>query len=89
MSLEPRPEIKNLSVCPHGGINYADLRVAGIATEKIIDFSVCTNPYMPPPIIKEMRLDSMSIEQYPDTEATELKQRLSGRLRVPPDKLPV
>lgn len=87
MSLEPRPEIRNLDECFHGGINYAELRTVGIAPEEIIDFSVCTNPYMPPPIIKEIRLDSISIEQYPDTEATEFRQRLSRRLQVPPDNI--
>jgi len=87
LSLEPRPEIKNLDECLHGGINYAELQTVGIAPEEIIDFSVCTNPYMPPPIIKEIRLDSISIEQYPDTEATELRQRLSRRLQVPPDNI--
>ena len=87
MSLEPRPEIKTLDECLHGGINYAELQTVGIAPEEIIDFSVCTNPYMPPPIIKEIRLDSISIEQYPDTEATELRQRLSKRLQVPPDNI--
>jgi len=87
LSLEPRPEIENLNVCPHGGVNNAGLRRAGVAPEGIIDFSICTNPYMPPPEIKEMRLDSLSIEQYPDTEATELRQRLSRRLQVPPDNI--
>ena len=87
MSLEPRPEIENLNACPHGGVNDAGLRRAGVAPEGIIDFSVCTNPYMPPPIIKGMRLDSVSIGQYPDTEATDLRQRLSLRLQVPPDNI--
>jgi len=87
LSLEPRPEIENLKICPHGGINYAELRRAGVTPEEIIDFSVCTNPYMPPPTIKEMRIDSISIEEYPDTEATELRQRLSGRLQVPADNI--
>ncbi|MFC1992287.1 pyridoxal phosphate-dependent aminotransferase [Chloroflexota bacterium] len=87
MPLEPRPEIKNLDECPHGGINYAELRRAGVAPEGIIDFSVCTNPYMPPPKITEMRLDSLSIKQYPDTEAIDLKQRLFERLRVPSDNI--
>ncbi|MFC2056767.1 pyridoxal phosphate-dependent aminotransferase [Chloroflexota bacterium] len=85
MSLEPRPEIKNLDECLHGGVNYAELRRAGMAPEELIDFSVCTNPYMPPPEIKEVQLNSLSIELYPDTEATELRQRLSRRLQVPPE----
>jgi len=69
----------------HGGINYTELRRIGVTPEEVIDFSVCTNPYMPPPKTKEVQLDSLSIEQYPDTEATELRQRLSERLQVPPE----
>ena len=87
MSLEPRPEIKNLDECLHGGINYAELQAVGVDPGEVIDFSVCTNPYMPPPKIKELRLDSLSIGQYPDTEATELRQRLSGKLQVPLDNI--
>jgi len=87
LSLEPRPEIKNLNECLHGGINHAELQSVGIASKEIIDFSVCTNPYMPPPLIKKVRLGSINVEQYPDTEATELRQRLSMRLQVPPDNI--
>lgn len=87
MSLEPRPEIENLKVCPHGGINYVELQTVGIAPEAILDFSICTNPFMPPPRIKEMRVGSAAIEQYPDSEATELRQRLSERLAVFPDNI--
>ena len=86
MSLLPRPEIENLKVCPHGGINYAELSAVGIAPEAVLDFSVCTNPFMPPPGIKEM-LNSVAIEKYPDCEATELRQRLSDKLGVPPDNI--
>ena len=84
MPLQPRPEIENLQVCPHGGINYAELSAMGITPEAVLDFSVCTNPFMPPPGIGEM-LNNIAIDKYPDCEATELRQRLSERLGVPPD----
>ena len=86
MSLPPRPEIENLKVCPHGGINYAELSAMGIAPEAVLDFSVCTNPFMPPPGIRKV-LNNITIETYPDCEATELRQRLSERLRVPSDNI--
>ncbi|MFQ5996260.1 MAG: pyridoxal phosphate-dependent aminotransferase [Dehalococcoidales bacterium] len=86
MSLPPRPEIANLKVCPHGGINYAELKALGIAPEAVLDFSVCTNPFMPPPGIRKM-LNHVAIEQYPDCEATELRERLSERLMVSPENI--
>ena len=89
MPLQPRPRIENIGVCPHGGINYAELQLMGIAPQAILDFSVCTNPFMPPPRIKKMRLGSVAIEQYPDSEATELRQRLSTILKVPSDNIMV
>jgi len=61
----------------------------GIAPEMILDFSVCTNPFMPPPRIKEMQLGDVAIEQYPDSLATELRQHLSVRLKVSPDNIMV
>ncbi len=82
MSLRPRPEIENLPVQHHGGINYAELPALGLSPESVLDFSVCTNPFMPPRI-KEMRLGDMAVGQYPDSGATELRQRLSGISGIP------
>lgn len=87
MSLPPRPEIEKLKICPHGGLNYAELSTMGIALDNILDFSVCTNPFMPPPRIKQIHLGDMPIEQYPDSKATGLRQQLSEKLSVPPDDI--
>ncbi|TES87641.1 MAG: histidinol-phosphate aminotransferase family protein [Dehalococcoidia bacterium] len=84
MSLRPRPEIQKIKACPHGGLNYAELKAAGISPEALIDLSVCTNPFMPPPEIKEMLLGDFAIDKYPDSEASELRQRLADRLKVLP-----
>lgn len=86
MSLRPKPEVENLKVCPHGGINYAELRAIGLTPEAVLDFSVCSNPFMPPPGIRKI-LNTIAIEQYPDSETTELRQRLSERLGVTPDNI--
>jgi histidinol-phosphate aminotransferase len=58
----------------------------GIAPESVIDFSICTNPFMPPPRIRKM-LSSIAIEQYPDCEATELRERLSEKLQISPKNI--
>jgi len=81
LSLRPKPEIEKLKICPHGGKNYTELKEIGLTPEAVIDFSVCTNPFMPPPGVKEI-LATIAIEQYPDSEATELRQCLAERLEV-------
>ena len=86
MPLSPRPELENLKLCPHGGINYAELSAMGIAPEKVLDFSVCTNPFMPPPGIRQI-FDNAAIDKYPDSEATELRQRLSEKLGIATDNV--
>ncbi|MFH1926062.1 MAG: histidinol-phosphate transaminase [Chloroflexota bacterium] len=87
MSLRPRDEVENIIKCPHGGMNYAELKAAGISPEALLDFSVCTNPFMPPEEIKEMHLGDFAIDRYPDSEATELRQRLAEKLGISPDNI--
>ncbi|MFC1911664.1 pyridoxal phosphate-dependent aminotransferase [Chloroflexota bacterium] len=86
MSLQPRPEVKKLKASIHGGINYAELKAAGFAPEDIHDFSVCTNPFMPPPGLKKA-LGTVAIDRYPDSESIELRQRLSEKLKITPDNI--
>lgn len=81
MSLQPKRGIAGLKKVVHGGINYAELKALGIDPNEVLDFSVCTNPFMPPPGIRE-KMVSAPVEQYPDSQSTELRQRLSGRLGV-------
>ncbi|OGO22114.1 MAG: aspartate aminotransferase [Chloroflexi bacterium RBG_16_50_9] len=81
MSLRPKRGIARLKNHPHGGVNYTEMNALGINPGNVLDFSVCTNPFMPPPDIKEM-LSTFPIDQYPDSEATELRQALSARLKV-------
>ena len=86
MSLRPKRGIARLKTCPHGGINHAELKALGLSPDEVLDFSVCTNPFMPPPGTREM-LSTIPIEQYPDSEAAELRQRLSESLGVPPENI--
>lgn len=87
MSLPPRPEIENIKICPHGGMNHAELSAMGITPGNVLDFSVCTNPFLLPPEVRQIRLGDMTIDQYPDSQATELRQRFSEKLSVPPDNI--
>lgn len=81
MSLQPRPEIKSLRTCPHGGLNYVELETLGLDPEKVLDFSVCLNPFGPPPKVKEA-LSSVDISRYPDPESIELRRYLAERLQI-------
>jgi len=58
----------------------------GLNPEQILDFSVCSNPFPPPPGLRKI-LSRAAIDRYPDSEATELRQRLSEKLGVAPDNI--
>jgi len=58
----------------------------GITPEEVLDFSVCSNPFLPPPGVKKI-LNTIAIEQYPDSEATEFRQQLSEKLGVSTDSI--
>jgi len=81
LPLQPKRAIAGLKSCTHGGINHAEMELLGIDPEEILDFSVSTNPFMPPPGIKEMMV-SAPVERYPDSLASELRRKLSGRFGV-------
>lgn len=85
MSVRPRPEIAHLKPCHHGSIDYAELAAMGISPEEVIDFSVCLNPFPPPEIKKTLNTDT--IERYPDSEATEFRYCLAGKLGISPDNI--
>ncbi len=86
MSLHPKPEIENLKVCPHGGMNWAELTAMGLTPEEVTDFSVSSNPFMLPSQVKKA-FNTIPIECYPDSEATELRQCLSEKLGLAPDNI--
>lgn len=84
--LQPKENIASLLPPAHGGINYSELKKLGISARDILDFSVSTNPFGPPPGIREA-LSQASIDRYPDPEATELEQSLASKLNTPRARL--
>jgi histidinol-phosphate aminotransferase len=86
LSIPPRPEVENLKICAHGGPDWAELKSMGLGPDDVLDFSVCSNPFPPPPGVAEV-LGSAAISRYPDSEATELRQCLSERLGVAADNI--
>jgi histidinol-phosphate aminotransferase len=84
--LPPKPNMNKLTPATHGGIDYPELEKLGISPEDVLDFSVSTNPFGPPPGIKEALVQA-SIERYPDSEAAELGQSLARKLNIAPANL--
>jgi len=87
LSLLPRPEISDVTICQHGGINYAEVRALGIAPQDILDFSANLNPFGPPPGVTETLSkchDELSevISHYPDPEVYYLRRSLAEKLGV-------
>ncbi|OGO32493.1 MAG: hypothetical protein A2Z29_06745 [Chloroflexi bacterium RBG_16_56_11] len=86
MPLKPRSLISRLKKSTHGGLDHAEMAALGIDPEGIIDFSVSTNPFMPPPGIKEI-IGTIRIDRYPDSRCTELRRLLAAKLGVSTDNL--
>jgi len=86
LSLRPKPEVENLEACLHGGPNRAELTAMGLNPEAVLDFSVCSNPFEAPPGVKKI-FNGIAVNRYPDSEATEFKECLSGKLEVAPDNI--
>ena len=96
MPLVSRPEIQDVAVCPHGGIDYAELETLGIAPQDILDFSANLNPFGPPPSVIEMLSENHcgeaklrakrgvteAISHYPDSEAYQLRRFLAEGLGI-------
>jgi len=81
LSLLPRPEIQSVTVCPHGGIDYAELKTLDITPQEVLDFSANLNPFGPPPGVMEA-LRETDISHYPDSEACYLRHSLAEKLGI-------
>jgi histidinol-phosphate aminotransferase len=58
------------------------MEALGIDPAGVLDFSVSTNPFMPPPGTRE-RLAAVPVERYPDSSSTVLRRKLAARLAIP------
>jgi len=83
--LLPRPEIQDITFCPHGGIDYDEVEAMGVAPQDILDFSANLNPFGPTPGVMEALCGvgfelSEAISHYPDSEAGYLRRSLAENL---------
>ena len=92
MSLLPRPEIREMPICQHGSIDYAEVEVLGIAPQEILDFSANLNPFGPPPEVMQALYGvsydlNDAVSHYPDSKSRYLKRSLAERLGISTDNI--
>ena len=76
-----------MPICQHGGIDYAEVEMLGIAPQDILDFSANLNPFGPPPEVMQALYGvsydlTEAISRYPDSESRYLKRSLGERLGI-------
>lgn len=72
---------------PHGGVYTEHLRALGVGEGAILDASVNSNPYGPPPRLAEALRTALAddlLARYPDPEASLLTEALARREGVSP-----
>jgi histidinol-phosphate aminotransferase len=84
--LQPNPHIEALAPAGHGGLNYHELARRGILPEKVLDFSVCTNPCGPPEQVAQA-VCGACIDRYPDSESGKLRELLAEKFNLSPDRI--
>jgi len=70
----------------HGALDFAELERLGIHPDNVLDFSVNSNPFGPPPQVWDA-IRQTPLERYPDRESIALRRALSERLEVSPEQI--
>lgn len=78
MPIEPRPQIRTTPAAYHGAFDYGELEQLALSPDDVIDFSVNSNPYGPPPGVREA-IANVPLDRYPDRECIALRRRLAER----------
>jgi len=82
----PRHELNNLKIGVHGGLDYSEIQALGLAGDRILDFSVCCNPFPPASRVRQS-LRRLKINAYPDSQSSELRSKISQKLGLSPDRI--
>jgi histidinol-phosphate aminotransferase len=70
----------------HGALDFAELERLGIQPDDVLDFSVNSNPFGPPPQVWDA-IRQTPLERYPDRESIALRRALAERLEVSPEQI--
>lgn len=86
MPIDLRPEVQRAEPDRHGGIDPSELAAWGVDPEMVIDFSVNSNPYGPSPTVATA-LAGVTLDRYPDPEASALCGALAYHHAIGPDQI--
>jgi len=70
----------------HGGVNVAELRKMGMATDMVVDFSVSVNP-LGPPLEVHKALSNLDVSSYPDIDNLVLRENVAQETGIYPDQI--
>jgi len=79
--IKPKPEILATPSAHHGAFDYDELAQLNFAPDEVIDFSVNSNPYGPPPSVRQS-IANVPLDRYPDRECIALRQKLAEKHHV-------
>lgn len=74
--IEAKPELLQTPPAHHGAFDFDELARLGFSPDEVTDFSVNSNPYGPPPGVREA-IAAVPLERYPDRECLVLRHRLA------------
>ncbi len=78
MPLAPREIVARFRPCPHGGLDYAELKRLNIDPGRVLDFSANLSPLSCPPGIRPL-VKGAALSRYPDAGSFDLKRALAQR----------
>jgi histidinol-phosphate aminotransferase len=84
----PLPRVLDTAPAQHGAIDYVELERLGLDPDQVLDFSVNSNPFGPPPGLHAV-LEQLALDVYPDREALDLRRCLADHLAVRPERIVV
>jgi histidinol-phosphate/aromatic aminotransferase/cobyric acid decarboxylase-like protein len=84
MSVRVASRLDSLALPPsvHGGFDYAELERLGLGPDDVLDFSVNSNPFGPPPDVWGIWAQ-VAVDRYPDRECLALRAALAERNSCP------
>ncbi|MCX6022724.1 MAG: histidinol-phosphate transaminase [Chloroflexi bacterium] len=86
MAVRPRPELEGLRPAVHGAIGDQELVEYGLRWDDVLDFSVNSNPYGPPPGVTEA-IAAADVTRYPEPDARPLLEALAAHAGVSPEQV--
>ncbi|MSQ14435.1 MAG: histidinol-phosphate aminotransferase family protein [Dehalococcoidia bacterium] len=86
MAVKANEHLSRVKPVVHGAVSLEELSSLGVSGGKVLDFSVSTNPFGPPPGVLEA-LKCVNISLYPDRSAAPLRRLIAERHGIPVDNL--